>query len=94
MTGIPHPPPVLDARGVYAGLTGICSIIFHATQGLFPALFPEYGGAVPIWLRSLVINVLLLAVAVVTVLAAGRRADSFCTSSSQRTRMPLSAWRM
>lgn len=52
---------------VGGGLTGICSIIFYATQGLFPTLFPEYGGAVPIWLSSLTINILLLVVAIITV---------------------------
>ena len=52
---------------VGGGLTGICSIIFYATQGLFPTLFPEYGGAIPIWLSSLTINVILLIIAIITV---------------------------
>ncbi len=52
---------------VGGGLTGICSIIFYATQGLFPTLFPEYGGAIPIWLSSLTINAVLLVVAIITV---------------------------
>lgn len=52
---------------VGGGLTGICSIIYYATQGLFPAAFPHYGGALPIWLSSLVINCILLLVAGLTV---------------------------
>ena len=32
---------------VGAGLTGICSLIYYATQGFFPEIFPEYGGAIP-----------------------------------------------
>ena len=52
---------------VGGGLTGICSIIYYATQGLFPELFPTYGGALPIWLSTLVINIVLLAIAAFTV---------------------------
>ncbi|MBR2168575.1 MAG: YitT family protein [Paludibacteraceae bacterium] len=52
---------------VGGGLTGICSIIYYATQGLFPALFPAYGGALPIWLTTLVINCILLLIAALTV---------------------------
>lgn len=52
---------------VGGGLTGICSLIFYATQGLFPSLFPEYGGALPIWLTSLTINAVLLVIAIITV---------------------------
>ena len=52
---------------VGGGLTGICSIIYYATQGAFPALFPEYGGAVPVWLTTLVFNLILLIIAVKTV---------------------------
>lgn len=52
---------------VGGGLTGICSIIYYATQGLFPAIFPNYGGALPIWLTSLVINCILLLIAALTV---------------------------
>lgn len=52
---------------VGAGLTGICSIIYYATQGFFPEIFAEYGGAIPLWLSSLSINVLLLIIAVLTV---------------------------
>ena len=52
---------------VGAGLTGICSIIYYATQGLFPNIFAEYSGAIPLWLSSLSINILLLLIAVFTV---------------------------
>lgn len=52
---------------VGGGLTGICSIIYYATQGLFPSVFPNYGGALPIWLTSLVINCILLLIAALTV---------------------------
>ena len=52
---------------VGAGLTGICSIIYYATQGLFPNLFPEYGGAIPMWLSTLSINAILLLIAMLTV---------------------------
>ena len=52
---------------VGAGLTGFCSILYYATDGFFPNLFPEYGGALPIWLTTLVINITLLATAAMTV---------------------------
>ena len=52
---------------VGGGLTGICSIIYYATQGLFPSAFPNYGGALPIWLTSLTINIILLVIAALTV---------------------------
>lgn len=52
---------------VGGGLTGICSIIYYATQGLFPSVFPNYGGALPIWLSTLVINIILLTIAAFTV---------------------------
>lgn len=52
---------------VAGGLTGICSMIYYATSGLFPATFGMYGGAVPIWLSTLVINIVLIIVAVLTV---------------------------
>ena len=52
---------------VGAGLTGFCSIIYYATEGMFPALFPEYGGAIPIWLTTLTINIILLIIASFTV---------------------------
>jgi hypothetical protein len=45
---------------VGAGLTGICSIIYYATQGLFTDFFPEYAGSIPLWLSSLTINIILL----------------------------------
>lgn len=52
---------------VGGGLTGICSIIYYATEGLAPTLFPAYGGSIPIWLSTLTINFLLLIMAVLTV---------------------------
>ena len=52
---------------VGGGLTGICSIIYYATGGLFPALFPEYGGAIPVWLTTLLFNIILLLIAGLTV---------------------------
>ena len=52
---------------VGAGLTGICSIIYYATQGFFPDLFAEYGGAIPMWLSTLSINAILLIIAMLTV---------------------------
>ena len=52
---------------VGGGLTGICSAIYYVTDGLFPSLFPEYGGAVPVWLTTFVINVILLLIAGLTV---------------------------
>jgi len=52
---------------VGGGLTGICSMIYYATQGMFPSLFPAYGGAIPIWLSTVVINAILLIIAGCTV---------------------------
>ena len=52
---------------VGGGLTGICSIIYYATGGLFPSLFPEYGGAIPVWLTTLLFNIILLLIAGLTV---------------------------
>lgn len=52
---------------VGGGLTGICSAIYYVTGGLFPALFPEYGGAIPVWLTTFVFNTILLLIAGLTV---------------------------
>ena len=52
---------------VGAGLTGICSIIYYATQGLLADIFPEYGGSIPLWISSLTINIILLLIATLTV---------------------------
>ena len=52
---------------VGGGLTGICSAIYYVTDGLFPSLFPEYHGAVPVWLTTFVINLILLLIAGFTV---------------------------
>lgn len=52
---------------VGGGLTGICSIIYYVTGGLAPTLFPEYGGAVPVWLTTFVFNAVLLLIAGMTV---------------------------
>ena len=52
---------------VGGGLTGICSAIYYVTNGLFPSVFPEYGGAIPVWLTTFVINVILLLIAGLTV---------------------------
>ena len=52
---------------VGGGLTGICSAIYYVTGGLFPSPFPEYGGAIPVWLTSFVINATLLLIASLTV---------------------------
>ena len=52
---------------VGAGLTGICSIIYYATQGLLADIFPEYGGSIPQWISSLTINIILLLIATLTV---------------------------
>ena len=52
---------------VGAGLTGICSIIYYATQGLFSDIFVDYGGSIPLWISSLTINIILLLVAGLTV---------------------------
>lgn len=48
---------------VGGGLTGICSVIYYLTDGMFPSLFPEYGGAVPVWLTTFVFNAILLIIA-------------------------------
>ncbi len=52
---------------VGGGLTGICSIIYYVTGGLFPSLFPEYGGAIPVWLTTFVFNAILLLIAGLTI---------------------------
>lgn len=52
---------------VGGGLTGICSVIYFATTGMFPGVFAEYGGSVPVWLSTLVINAVLLLIAGLTV---------------------------
>ena len=52
---------------VGGGLTGICSAIYYVSEGLFPSLFPEYHGAVPVWLTTFVINLILLLIAGFTV---------------------------
>ena len=48
---------------VGGGLTGICSIIYYLTNGMFPTLFPEFGGAIPVWLTTFVFNAILLIIA-------------------------------
>ena len=52
---------------VGGGLTGICSILYYVTRGDFPSLFPATGGAIPIWLSTLVINGILLLLAAILV---------------------------
>lgn len=52
---------------VGGGLTGICSAIYYMTGGLLPGLFPEYGGAIPVWLTTFVFNAILLLIASLTV---------------------------
>lgn len=52
---------------VGGGLTGICSVIYYLTGGIFPNAFPEYGGAIPVWLTTFVFNAILLLVAGLTV---------------------------
>lgn len=52
---------------VGGGLTGICSAIYYLTGGLFPDLFSEYGGAIPVWLTTFVFNAILLLIAGLTV---------------------------
>ena len=52
---------------VGGGLTGICSAIYYVTGGLFPSIFPEYGGAIPMWLTTFVFNAILLLIAGLTV---------------------------
>ena len=58
---------ILPHSIVSGGLTGICAIIYYATQGVFPEMFASYGGSIPVWLTTLVINILLLAIAYFTV---------------------------
>lgn len=52
---------------VGGGLTGICSAIYYFTAGMFPSVFPEYGGAIPVWLTTFVFNAILLLIAGLTV---------------------------
>lgn len=52
---------------VGGGLTGICSAIYYLTGGWFEGLFPEYGGAIPVWLTTFVFNAILLLIAGLTV---------------------------
>ncbi len=52
---------------VGGGLTGVCSMIYYVTGGWFPNLFPEFGGAIPVWLTTFVSNVILLLIAGFTV---------------------------
>lgn len=52
---------------VGGGLTGICSAIYYITNGAFPELFPEYGGAIPVWLTTFIFNAILLLIAGLTV---------------------------
>ena len=52
---------------VGGGLTGICSAIYYVTGGMFPTIYPEYGGAVPVWLTTFVFNLILLLIAGFTV---------------------------
>ena len=52
---------------VGGGLTGICSAIYYLTGGLFPDIFADYGGAIPVWLTTFVFNAVLLLIAGLTV---------------------------
>lgn len=52
---------------VGGGLTGVCSAIYYVSGGLFPSLFPEYGGAIPVWLTTFAFNAILLLIAGFTV---------------------------
>ena len=52
---------------VGGGLTGVCSAIYYVTGGLFPTVFPVYGGAIPVWLTTFVFNAILLTIACFTV---------------------------
>ena len=52
---------------VGGGLTGICSAIYYVTDGMFPLAFPEYNGAIPVWLTTFLINAILLITAGLTV---------------------------
>ena len=58
---------ILPHNIVSGGRTGICAIIYYATRGLMPDMFGMYGGSIPVWLTSLVFNVILLAIAYFTV---------------------------
>ncbi len=58
---------ILPHNIVSGGLTGVCAIIYYATRGLFPETFAMYGGSIPIWLTSLVFNLILLCIAYFTV---------------------------
>lgn len=52
---------------VGGGLTGICSAIYYVTDGWFMSLFPEYNGAIPVWLTTFLFNAILLIIAGLTV---------------------------
>ena len=52
---------------VGGGLTGICSVIYYVTGGMFPGTFAEYGGAIPVWLTTFLFNTILLLIASLTV---------------------------
>jgi len=52
---------------VGGGLTGVCSILYYVSQGQFPTLFSSSGGAIPIWLSTLVINGVLLIIAAILI---------------------------
>ena len=58
---------ILPQNIVAGGLTGICAIIYYATSGMFPETFAVYGGSIPVWLTTLVFNIILLAIAYFTV---------------------------
>ena len=58
---------LLPPAFVGGGLTGVCSMIYYVTGGWFPNLFPELGGAVPVWLTTFVFNAVLLLIAGLTV---------------------------
>ena len=58
---------VLPLNIVSGGLSGVCSIIYYATVGMFPNVFGAYAGSIPVWLSSITINLLLLIIAYFTV---------------------------
>lgn len=58
---------ILPQNIVSGGLTGICAIIYYATSGMFVDTFPMYGGSIPVWLTTLVFNLVLLVIAYFTV---------------------------
>ena len=58
---------ILPQNIVSGGLTGICAIIYYATSGSFPDIFAMYGGSIPVWLTTLVLNSVLLLIAYFTV---------------------------